>query len=265
MRAALGLVLCSASVMYGRMRPRVLSLEGNIGVGKSTLLRLLRQNNFLTIDEPLSKWRGEEKGDGEERANLLEMFYSDPKRWAFTFQSAAFLTRAQSAANTLRGADPNTAWILERSLHSDKQCFAKNCLATGLFANAEWDIYNDFHTWLLAENPSLRIDGAIYMRARPESCMARLRQRGREEESSIPLEYLEQLHARHEEWLLPNRLASDDAPLRSLSSDGVPVLVLDCDADFGEDASERQASMVKAILDFSNEQPERLGQDLRGE
>jgi deoxyadenosine/deoxycytidine kinase len=129
----------------GSARPRIISLEGNIGVGKSTLLRALR-GNFQTVDEPLDKWRGE-GASGEARTNLLELFYRDPQRWAFTFQSAAFLSRAQMASDALQSADPQSTFILERSIQSDKYCFAMNCLKTNLFSTAEWNVYDDFHSW----------------------------------------------------------------------------------------------------------------------
>lgn len=242
----------------------VVAIEGNIGAGKSTLLRLLAKRGLRTVDEPLKKWRGEEGGS----ANLLQLFYGEPTRWAFTFQTAAFLTRAQSAAAALRDptAPADARWVLERSLLSDKHCFATNCLKTELFTTAEWGVYDDFHTWLMGEFPSLRIDGAVYVRTQPQTCLARLRQRGRAEEATIPVEYLEQLHARHEEWLLggseegsgtvppPAAAAAAvaaHAPWRAVSSDSVPVLVLDGEVDF-EQSSSAQASFLDAIDAFSS-------------
>ena len=232
-------------------RPLVLSLEGNIGAGKSTLLRVLEKRGIRTIDEPLKQWQGGDEGG----ANLLELFYTDPVRWGFTFQTAAFLSRAQAATGALRDAATSGLpgpCVLERSLQSDKHCFATNCLKTGLFTQAEWGVYADFHKWLVDEQPVLKLDGAIYMHARPSTCMERLRHRDRAEEAGMELEYLEQLHARHEEWLRPNngpgevvRTSSDGE-----SSDGTPVLVLDCEGDF-LNSEAQQAELVGAIEAFA--------------
>ena len=236
----------------------VISIEGNIGAGKSTLLRLLGNNRGVrTVDEPLKKWRGEE---GAGSSNLLKMFYDKPSRWAFTFQTAAFLTRAQAASTALRAADApaDALWVLERSLLSDKHCFATNCLKTGLMEQAEYGVYEDFHTWLMDEFPSLRIDGAVYVRTRPETCLQRLKQRGRSEEAEIPLEYLSQLHARHEEWLLwapegggPPDSPSDGPWWRATSTDGAPVLVLDGEANFEDGEKEVQAAFLDEVEAFA--------------
>ena len=231
----------------------IMSIEGNIGAGKSTLLRLLAARGVRTVDEPLRKWRGHESAS-KPSSNLLDLFYREPKRWAFTFQTAAFLTRAQSAAAALRtpGVPPDALWVLERSLLSDKHCFATNCLKTELFSTAEWGVYEDFHSWILDEFPMLRIDGAVYMRTTPSTCLTRLRQRGRAEEASIPLEYLSQLHARHEEWLLPSQQAGAHSSLRrALSSDRVPVLVLDGELDFDR-SDETRSAFLEAIDEFAS-------------
>lgn len=247
----------------------VLSLEGNIGAGKSSLLRLLAcAPGIRTVDEPLDTWRGGADG----RPNLLNMFYADPTRWAFTFQTAAFLSRAEGAKSALRSALAKGSeascrtWVLERSVQSDKQCFATNCRKTGLFTEAEWCVYNDYHTWLVNEHEDLRIDGAVYLRAQPSTCMARLRKRGRPEEASVPVDYLEQLHSRHEEWLIHEGCEVDPdsgslegacvASQRSVSSDGIPVLILDCDPDFASN-DERKESMLASIRDFADSLPPR--------
>lgn len=40
----------------------------------------------------------------------------------------------------------------------------------------------------------------IYLRCSPERCYQRTKQRNREEEEEIPLEYLELIHSKHEKW-----------------------------------------------------------------
>lgn len=41
----------------------------------------------------------------------------------------------------------------------------------------------------------------IYLRCSPELCLKRIKQRNREGEEGIPLDYLRKVHERHEEWL----------------------------------------------------------------
>ena len=62
----------------------VISIEGNIGAGKSTLISYL---NLLTIKEPVDEWLNI---GGQ---NLLQKYYEDPKRWGLTFQLNAIHSR----------------------------------------------------------------------------------------------------------------------------------------------------------------------------
>lgn len=43
---------------------------------------------------------------------------------------------------------------------------------------------------------------AVYLRTSPEIVYERMKKRGRSEESLVPLEYLQQLHELHENWLI---------------------------------------------------------------
>jgi deoxyadenosine/deoxycytidine kinase len=54
----------------------------------------------------------------------------------------------------------------------------------------------DFSTQTLISN----LFSLVYLRAKPETCLERIRTRNRPEEQSITLDYLNQLHERHEEW-----------------------------------------------------------------
>ena len=71
---------------------KMLVVEGNIGAGKSTFLSILQRK--LPVDvvfEPTNKWQ-----QVGEDGNLLDLFYKDTLRWAYTFQSYAFISRIQS-------------------------------------------------------------------------------------------------------------------------------------------------------------------------
>ena len=64
-----------------------LSLRGHIGCGKSSLLRTMKGYREMAVrDEPMDKW--EDIGG----RNLLKMYYEDPKKWAFVFQTQVLLT-----------------------------------------------------------------------------------------------------------------------------------------------------------------------------
>ena len=77
------------------MDNRTVIIEGNIGSGKTTLcklLELLDTTRSEVIYEPVNKWIDlVDKQDN----NILKLFYSDQERYAYTFQTYAFLTRAK--------------------------------------------------------------------------------------------------------------------------------------------------------------------------
>lgn len=54
---------------------------------------------------------------------------------------------------------------------------------------------------LIQQHPTLAPDGFIYLRAEPKTCMDRMKARDRTEEGGVSIDYLEDLHARHEKWL----------------------------------------------------------------
>jgi len=58
----------------------VISIEGNIGTGKSTLLNLLEDKfkNIVFVKEPVDEWIKLKNNNNE---NILELFYTDKKRW----------------------------------------------------------------------------------------------------------------------------------------------------------------------------------------
>ena len=79
--------------------------------------------------------------------------------------------------------------------------FARNCYETGLMNKTEWSIYTDWSTYLLESLGDLQLDGFIYLRCNPKVCENRMVKRGRLEEKDVTLDYLSQIHEKHEQWL----------------------------------------------------------------
>ena len=217
---------------------KCLIVEGNIGAGKSTFLGIL--NDYLDVQivyEPHHKWQ--KVGTA---GNLLEMFYKETPRWAYTFQSYAFITRILEQKN-MAEKSPSPVQILERSVHSDRYCFAKNCYEMGTMTDLEWQLYKGWFAWL-AEGYSVKPDGFIYLKTSPQVCHKRLLKRNRSEESLVPLSYLQKLNQKHEKWLL------EKEGIEEYLKD-VPVLSLECDVDF-EDNKQEQQKHVDDIVSFFN-------------
>ena len=95
--------------------PGIISIEGNIGAGKTTLLSLLQ---VPVIPEPVSEWTNTAGN------NILEDFYNNPKRWAFTFQLNALYTRVQLWRNVQK-EHPNDLYFSERSPSADRHIFGE--------------------------------------------------------------------------------------------------------------------------------------------
>jgi deoxyadenosine/deoxycytidine kinase len=172
-------------------------LEGNIGAGKTTIGQALAASGeFAFIEEPTKAWQ---EGFA---SNMLDLFYSDPHRWAFTFQICAFITRAKTWREVLALTDHRRV-VLERSIFCDRSVFAENCYRTGLMSPTEYQLYCGLWDFL-ASNYCVEPDLILYLRTPAEVCLERITSRSRDEEAGIALEYLLQLEGLHDEWLLDN-------------------------------------------------------------
>jgi len=179
---------------------KMILLEGNIGAGKSTLGNTLKASGiFDFIEEPVEAWQS------GFAANLLDMFYANMERWAFTFQITAFITRAKTWQEVLALTDHSRV-VLERSIFTDRYVFGTNSYRLGGMSDVEWQVYCGLWDFLVA-NYCVEPACVLYYRTPAEVCLERMKVRGRHEETGVTLEYLGQLEALHDQWLLEHPLA----------------------------------------------------------
>jgi len=230
-------------------------VEGAIGAGKSTLLERIEgrlralglHNNLVVVQEPLDAWT---HVDGH---NILELFYTNPERWAYSFQVHAMSTRVEAvrratvnairrAAGSLHESAPLIV-LCERSVHTDRHVFVETLVQDGKISGAEKAMYArafDFFTRLAYPGNTA---GVIYLRTTPQTCNEHIRTRERAEEASIPFTYLERLHAAHE-----SAIARED------TWDGAPRLTLTVNGALPSDDAVAD-SCAQQVYEFITKEP----------
>ena len=188
-----------------------ISIEGNIGSGKSTLLANLREhykdnNNVIFLKEPVDEWSKIKDING---ITILEKFYADQKKYSFSFQMMAYVSRIKVLRDTLNDnrekneknenkEKQDYIIITERSLYTDKMVFAKMLYDSGKIEDVNYQIYLNWFDTFSGEFPVHKV---IYVKASPEKCYQRIGRRSREGEENIPLEYLTSCSLYHDNML----------------------------------------------------------------
>lgn len=185
----------------------VVSVQGNIGAGKTTFMRFMNaalcaRRDVVFVDEPVADWQVKRFKDGTE--SILNCFYSDVPKYAFSFQVNAFCTRQKANVAAAQGIPheiTNVVFVTERSMASDNWVFRKAMFESGQISEAENYIYIQFAA-LVADTLNKKERVMIYLDVDYTVCYERLRKRARGEEVGVTLEYLKLLQEKHEEMLV---------------------------------------------------------------
>ena len=193
-------------------RPIIISIEGNIGSGKSTILDNLEKSlgdlrdRVVVLKEPLGVW--ESIKDPISDQNILEKFYENQAKYAFPFQVMAYASRLSMIRRAIEENPSCSVILCERSLEADKHIFAKMLHDDGVIENINYQIYRSFCEEYARE---FGVDAIVYIDADADVCHERVGKRSRQGEGGIPLEYLQKCKKYHDVWLMETR--SVDIPL----------------------------------------------------
>ncbi|XP_074334127.1 uncharacterized protein LOC141671710 [Apium graveolens] len=253
-------------------------VEGNISVGKSTFLQRIAnetlelQDLVEIVPEPVNKWQDV----GPDHFNILDAFYAEPERYAYTFQNYVFVTRLMQEKESSGGIKPLR--LMERSVFSDRMVFVRAVHEAKWMNEMEISIYDSWFDPVVSSLPGLVPDAFIYLRASPDTCHKRMLLRKRAEEGGVSIDYLRGLHEKHESWLFPSESGNhgvfsvNKIPFHAdhtlppdirdrvfylggehmhSSIQQVPALVLDCEPniDFNKDI-EAKRQYARQVADF---------------
>ena len=193
---------------------RYIAVEGPIGVGKTALARRLA-----------TAFGSELILEGVDDNQFLGKFYEDPARYALHAQLFFLLERYRQQQALDHGA------LAVRGAVAD-YLFAKDAIFAGVtLQEEELVLYRQVYQLLDAQIP--KPDLVIYLEARPEILLERIKKRGREFERAIDADYLARLTEAFRSFFYDYSEA--------------PLLVINCsDIDFVEHGGDL-ADLVKEI------------------
>jgi deoxyadenosine/deoxycytidine kinase len=177
---------------------RYIAIEGVIGVGKTTLSRLLaeRLSAELVLEEV-------------EENPFLHEFYADRARWAFQTQMHFLFSRYQQQRGLLQ-----TDLFLQRVV-SD-YLFQKDRIFANLnLTDRELALYERIVGQIELEVP--RPDVVVYLQANTDTLLSRIRDRGRPFEKEMEREYLKALNEAYNYFFFHYT----DAPLLVVNTDSI--------------------------------------------
>lgn len=195
---------------------RFIVVSGNIGAGKSTLVKGLA--TMVGFEGVLER---------HTENPYLQSFYERPARWAFHVQ-ASFLKLSiedYERVGTIGGA------ALERTLEERQEVFARELFESGVLSSEEFEILARLHRFA-TKNPLPRPDLLVYLHAPPDILAERIAVRDRSGESKVSLGYLQGLASRYEQfaaaWDASPLVTVDTVKLDVREKDGLAEVVDRC-------------------------------------
>jgi deoxyadenosine/deoxycytidine kinase len=167
------------------MTKHFIAIAGNIGVGKSSLVRLLAARLGWT---PFY--------EAVDENPYLSDFYQDMRAWSFHSQ-VFFLSKRLRHHRAL--LDHPDSVIQDRSIYEDAEIFAKNLYRQSHMSDRDYGCYRELYEVLTLYLPPP--DLVVYLRANTDTLTKRITQRGRDYERDISIEYLARLNDLYEEWI----------------------------------------------------------------
>jgi deoxyguanosine kinase len=163
------------------VRMSYIVVEGVIGVGKTSLSRLLAEELSARLVLEVV-----------EENPFLARFYESPERFAFQVQTFFLLSRFRQ----LQELDQQT--LFERHTVADYLFDKDFIFASQNLRGAEWELYRELYGQL---RPRLTTpDLVVYLRADPDLLLQRIAQRGRPFERDIEADYLRGLGRAYDDY-----------------------------------------------------------------
>lgn len=139
-------------------------IDGNIGSGKSTQVKLLANEGFSVLTEQIADWP-------------LDDYYRDPPRYALALQLAI-----------LKSFQVPNVDVYERSPESSNEVFWKMLKDNGTVSKEDDEKYREAY-----KKDGWSPDVHIYINTPPEMCYERLKTRTQTGDSAITLDYLKKI------------------------------------------------------------------------
>lgn len=157
---------------------RVVVIEGLIGVGKTTLCRILER-----------EWGARLVLEPADDNPFLASFYADPVRFAFPAQMF-YLANRYAQQQTMRQGDLFAPVVVSDYLFAKDRLFAEKTLE-----GAEMALYDRFAK--LLEDTPVHPDFVVFLDAATDTILERISRRNISAEQVIPADYLDDLRTRY--------------------------------------------------------------------
>jgi len=164
---------------------KFIAVAGNIGVGKSTLVRLLSENlQWTPFYEPVTE------------NPYLADFYEDMQAWGFHSQIYFLMRRLRIHRKLM---DMSGSVIQDRSVYEDAEIFAHNLHLQDAINDRDYATYRELYQVLVEFLPPP--DLVLYLRASVPTLVSRIARRDRDYERTIGADYLADLNELYEDWV----------------------------------------------------------------
>jgi len=201
--------------------PIIISIEGIVGAGKTTfinncLVEILTAKGFNVkiAREPVDLW-----------VEILPMFYKDPKRWGYFFQTKALVDRIGVLTDAIKHDTNADIIICERGIVSDS-IFMETMRQQEKVTEMEYTTYKalwDIVVKTILFTPNLY----VYLSPDVNEAMKRVKIRSRDGEEDLAVGYQHILKLNHDKMFGDNFI--------DIGDNKVPVLKIDANLNFKDD------------------------------
>lgn len=160
------------------MSPYIICIDGNIGAGKTTLLNKLEQKGYVIFKEPIHSWIW-----------ILTNCYSDPKRWAFTLQTAILQSMSELKKQI---EESNSKLVFVERCPVSTIAFTDMWYSQGCLSEGELKLIQNLYD-LIGWIPDL----TIMLNTNSNKCLERITSRGRDCEKSMTLNHLIEVESKY--------------------------------------------------------------------